>query len=257
LRNSYFAVVQLQLEQSLPNNLFVTVAYDRSRGIKAQRARDLNAPFPETGLRPFPDEGQIVQLESGLSTHQHFKATMRQRISIFNLTADCLYYHGLHDQPSTGLGLPVDSRNVWKEWGRTNDPSHTFNASVNSRLPLNVYLTTVIGARSGSRYTITTGRDDNGDGVSNDRPPGIVKNSEVGPNYFDVSFNISKAIEFRRDGSGAAGSGPRMNVFANLSNAFNMTHLGRPSGVMTSPFFRQSFNASSPRQIEVGMRFQF
>ncbi len=257
LRNSYFAVVQLQLEQSLANNLFVSVAYDRSRGIKAQRVRDLNAPFPKTGLRPFPNEGQIVQLEGGLSTHQHFKATMRQRISVFNLTADYMYYHGLHDQPSTGLSLPVDSRNVWKEWGRTNNPSHTFNASVNSRLPMDVYLTTVVGARSGTRYTITTGRDDNGDGVSNDRPPGIGKNTEVGPNYFDVSFNISKAIEFRRDGSSAAGTGPRMNVFANLSNAFNMTHLGRPSGVMTSPFFRRSFNATLPRQIEAGMRFQF
>ena len=257
LRNSYFAVVQLQLEQSLPHNIFVTVAYDRSRGIKAQRVRDLNAPFPETGLRPFPDEGQIVQLEGGLSTHQHFKATMRQRISVFNVTADYMYYHGLHDQPSTGLSLPVDSRNVWKEWGRTNNPSHTFNVGVNSRLPLDVYLTTVVGARSGRRYTITTGRDDNGDGVSNDRPEGVVKNSELGPNYFDISFNISKAIEFRGDASGAAGAGPRMNVFANLSNAFNMTHLGTPSGVMTSPFFRESFNATSPRQIEVGMRFQF
>ena len=257
LRNSYFAVVQLQLEQSLPNNLFVTVAYDRSRGIKAQRVRDLNAPFPETGLRPFPDEGQIVQLEGGLSTHQHFKATMRQRFSIFNITADYMYYHGLHDQPSTGLSLPVDSRNVWKEWGRTNNPSHSFNASFNSRLPLDVYMTTVIGARSGRRYTITTGRDDNGDGVSNDRPDGIGKNTEVGPNFFDVSFNISKAIEFRRDAPVAAGTGPRMNVFANLSNAFNKTHLGTPSGVMTSPFFRQSFNATAPRQIEAGLRFQF
>ncbi len=260
LRNPYYAVTQVQVEQSLPHNLFVTVAYDVSRGIKPLRLRDLNAPFPETGLRPFPDEGQIIQLESGLSTHQHFKTTMRQRISVFNITADYQYYHGVSDGPGTGgfQSLPVDSRDVLgKEWGRTVNPVHTFNTSVNSRLPLDVYLTTVIGARSGRRYTITTGRDDNGDGVSNDRPEGVVKNSEIGPKYFDISFNISKAIEFRRDGSSAAGTGPRMNVFANLSNAFNMTHLGTPSGVLTSPFFGRSFNATSPRQIEVGMRFQF
>ncbi len=260
LRNPYYAVAQVQLEQSLPNNLFVTVAYDVSRGIKPFRLRDLNAPFPETGLRPFPDKGQIIQLESGLSTHQHLKATMRQRISIFNFTADYLYYHGVSDSPGTGgfQALPVDSRDVLgKEWGRTANPEHTFNASVNSRLPMEVYLTTVVGARSGRRYTITTGRDDNGDGVSNDRPAGVVKSSEVGPQYFDVSFNISKSIEFAGDATGAAGTGPRMNVFANLSNAFNKTHLGTPSGVMTSPFFGKSFSATSPRQIEVGMRFQF
>ncbi len=123
--------------------------------------------------------------------------------------------------------------------------------SVNARLPLDVYLTTVIEARSGGFYTIRTGKDDNGDGVSNDRPPGVVKNSEVGPSYFDVGFNFSKAVEFNR----AAGS--QMNVFANLSNAFNIPHPGLPSGVVTSPFFMRSFNATSPRTIEFGMEFQF
>ena len=48
-----------------------------------------------------------------------------------------------------------------------------------------------------------------------------------------------------------------MNVFLNANNALNQTHLGTPSGVMTSPFFRKSFNATEPRQIEIGMRFQF
>ena len=48
-----------------------------------------------------------------------------------------------------------------------------------------------------------------------------------------------------------------MNIFANLNNAFNMTHPGTPSGVMTSPFFGRSFSASQPREIEVGMRYQF
>ncbi len=259
LRNNYFFFPQIQLEQSFPNNLFVTVSYDRARGIKQPRGRDFNAPFAETGLRPFPDVGQILQLVSGFSTHQHFKVTMRQRVSIFNIAADYLYYHGVSDQAGTGgfQALPVDSRDVSKEWGRTNNPEHTFNASINSRLPMDVYLTTVIGASTGRRYTITTGRDDNGDGVSNDRPEGVVKNSEVGPNYFDVSFNISKVIEFSRGTSSAAGTGPRMNVFANLSNAFNQTHPGTPSGVLTSPFFGTSFNATSPREIEVGMRFQF
>jgi hypothetical protein len=129
---------------------------------------------------------------------------------------------------------------------------------------LDVYLTTVIGGRSGQYYTITTGRDDNKDGVINDRPPGVKKNTEIGPGYFDVSFNFSKAFELSRsEGSlpqratSAGGAGPQMNVFANLNNAFNMTHPGTPSGVMTSPFFRRSFNATSPRTIEVGMRFQF
>ncbi len=259
LRNSYFFLPQIQLEQSFPNNLFVTVSFDRARGINQPRGRDMNAPFPESGRRPFPDVGQIIQLVSGSSLYHHFRVSMRQRVSIFNITADYQHFRGFSDQAGTGnfQALPVDSRDVKKEWGPHANPSHTFSTGVNSRLPLDVYLTTIVEARSGRRYTITTGRDDNNDGVSNDRPEGVGKNSEVAPGFFDVSFNISKAFEFNRNASGAPGTGPRMNVFANLSNAFNMTHLGTPSGVLRSPFFGRSFNATSPREIEVGMRFQF
>jgi hypothetical protein len=83
----------------------------------------------------------------------------------------------------------------------------------------------------------------------------------VGPHYFDVGFNFSKAFELNRAAAPRRGpnssTGPQMNVFANLNNAFNMTHPGTPSGVMTSPFFQKSYSATSPREIEVGMRFQF
>jgi hypothetical protein len=130
-------------------------------------------------------------------------------------------------------------------------------------LPLDVYLTTKVTARSGAAYTIFTGKDDNQDGVSNDRPTGVPKNSVYGPHYFDVSFNFSKAVQLSRgpapspSRTAPAAQGPQMNVFANLNNAFNMAHPGTPSGVMTSPFFLKSFNATNPRTIEVGTRFQF
>ena len=271
IKSPYYLVSQLTLERSLPKNLFVTVSYDINRGVKPGRTRDINAPLPETGLRPVPDQGQIVQLQSsGLSWQQHFKATMRQRFSIFNVTANYTYFHGLSDQEvgtRSGrelgkVGLPTNSYDLTQEWGNTGRPTHMFFASLNSRLPLDVYLTTAIHATSGTYYTITTGRDDNQDGAINDRPPGVPKNSEVGPHFFDVSFNVSKAFELNLGGTSlrapnAAGSGSQLNVFANLNNAFNMTHLGRPSGVMSSPFFMRSFNATYPRTIEVGMRFQF
>ena len=48
-----------------------------------------------------------------------------------------------------------------------------------------------------------------------------------------------------------------VNVFANMTNAFNRPNYGIPSGVMTSSNFGKSTNAGNPREIEVGMRFQF
>ena len=254
----YYWVSQLAVERSFPNNLFVTVAYDLSRGLNNDRIRDLNAPLPGTDVRPQPDIGQIAQYQdSGGSLHQHFKATVRQRFSIFNITADYLYFRGESDASpnarGSNIGLPANSYDLRQEWGKHENPVHTFNAGVNSRLPLDVYLTTVIEARSGRGYTVTTGKDDNNDGSINDRPAGVPKNSEVGPHFFNVSFNFSKAFAF----NGGSNSGPQLNVFANLNNAFNMTHPGTPSGVMTSRFFRKSFNATQPRTIEAGLRFQF
>jgi hypothetical protein len=269
MKAPYYISSQLTIERSLPRNLFVTFSYDVNRGIKPNRNRDINAPLPGTGIRPFPDEGQIIQLQSsGSSLQQHFKASMRQRFSIFNVSANYLYYYGFSDQEADARGsvlaLPTNSYNLRENWGNPGNARHTFNTSVNSRLPMDVYVTTTISAKSGTFYNITTGKDDNKDGVINDRPPGVPKNSALGPHYFDVGFNISKAFELNRAaaaspqrGAVTSGPGPQMNVFANLNNAFNMTHYGVPSGVMTSPFFAKSFNASSPRTIEVGMRFQF
>jgi hypothetical protein len=254
------------VERSLPRNLFVTVAYDFNRGMKPTRTRDINAPLPGTGVRPFPNEGQVIQEQSsGLSSHRHLKATMRQRFSIFNITANYTYYEGKSDGPVGGNeALPTNSYDLNQDWGNAGAGPHTFNASVNSRMPLDVDLTTTINAKSGNYYTITTGKDDNKDGIINDRPAGVPKNNVLGPHYFNVSFNFSKAFPLGRTagrqvqrGSNNADPGAQMNVFANLNNAFNMTHPGTPSGVMTSPFFGRSFNASSPREIEVGMRFQF
>jgi len=257
-----YPIGQIGVERSLPHNLFVTLTYDYVRSIDAIRARDVNAPFPDgiTGTRPNPNEGQVYQFQnSGQSKNQHLKASMRQRFSIFVVNANYTYGYGKSDQEDrrgVKYYLPVDNYDLHKEWGNTVDPRHDFTASINSKLPLNVYLTTVFKAQSGGFYTITTGRDDNKDGVSNDRPTGVVKNNEVGPGYFDVSFNFSKAYEFKRS-AGPGSTGPQMNVFANVNNALNKQHPGLPSGVMTSPFFGRSYNATSPRTMQVGVRYQF
>jgi hypothetical protein len=102
-------------------------------------------------------------------------------------------------------------------------------------------------------YSITTGMDDNGDGVTNDRPPGMRRLSRIGPTYRRVSFNISKAFRIGRSKNSASS----LSVFANASNAVNTVKLGTPSGVMTSPFFGKSTSDSNPREIEIGMRIQF
>jgi hypothetical protein len=265
LEAPYYISSSISVERSLPANLFVSISADYNRGVKLLRWRDINSPPPETGQRPFPNEGPLIQRDSrGSAKHTNVKINIRQRFSIFNITGAYTYYSGFNDEPNPQSTVLSNNYDMWSDWGHGTNPTHTFTTSVNSRLPLDVYLTTKLTARSGNYYNITTGKDDNGDGFIIDRPQGVAKNSEVGPGFFDVGFNFSKAFPLSHvpvtEGSRSArdsNSGPQINIFANVNNAFNMTHPGTPSGVMTSPFFGRSTSASSPREIEVGMRFQF
>ena len=267
LRAPYNAQSQLSLERSLPRNLFLNVTFDFNRGVNMYRNRNLNAPLPGSGLKPYPIEGHVYQLEAtGRSSAKNLRVGMRQRFSIFNVTGNYTLASVFNDVDGAGgmmgnnLILPADNYNLKADWGRAGfAQKHSFNASVNSRLPFGVFLTTAVIGNSGGHYNVTTGKDDNGDSQFNDRPEGVPRNSGHGPSFFNVNFNLSKAFSLHRavPGEKDSGGGPQMNVFINASNALNMTNFGMFSGVMTSPFFGKPTSARQAREIEAGMRFQF
>jgi hypothetical protein len=55
-------------------------------------------------------------------------------------------------------------------------------------------------------YTITTGRDDNGDTVFNDRPAGVSRNSARGADQWNVSLRLNRS--FNLGGLLGPGGGP-------------------------------------------------
>jgi hypothetical protein len=180
---------------------------------------------------------------------------MRQRFSIFNVSANYGFY-SLYGDSDGPFSTPSDNYNLKSDWGRQTQPRHQFNATVNSKFFYGVFLTGTMTTNSGTPYNITTGSDDNFDTNFNDRPAGVHRNSGTGLGYIVFNFNISKAIFFGKGGA-ATGSGTNLNVFANMTNAFNHTNFGTPSGIMTSSFFGMPTSAQEARQIEVGLRFQF
>ena len=257
----YYTSVSFAIERSFPRNLFVSASLDFQRATRLLRSRDLNAPLPGTLLdangktpRPDPSQGNVWLLESAaFSKWSGFKLSMRQRFSIFNVNASYTYQLNAGDASWDGpFSNPSNSYDLAVDWASV--PRHQFSGSVNSRLPFGVFLTTSVSVNNGNPYSITTGKDDNGDGITNDRPPGMPRLTEIGPTYRAIGFNISKAFRIGRSRNGDASN---LNMFANMSNAFNTVNRGTPSGVMTSPFFGKSTSASNPREIEVGMRFQF
>ena len=251
---------QVSVEQTLPGNARATVSYDYSRSSNRFRTVNLNAPLPGETDRPDPTQGNILELQStGRAISHRFRVDAQQRLrgltisGNYNLNHQMSDFEGIFDLPSNNYDLAAD-------WGRENDRRHRFGARVNAQLPLGIFLSLEVEAASGELYTITTGRDDNGDTESNDRLPGVPRNSETGPRFQRTDINLSKVFFLRRDagnGRGAGGAGAQVNVFANISNVLNRANLDNVSGALTSTRFGQPTSANDPRQIEVGMRFQF
>jgi hypothetical protein len=269
---TYNSISMVSLERTLFTNLLITATYDFQREFHRLRTRNLNAPYdatipgppractPDTPVdgcvKPDPDRGNIISLESTGNDYRHnLRLSVRKRFSIFNASANYQYQRQYGDVLGGGGAAASDSYDLRHDWGYSPNPHHNLNASLNARLPLGVFLTGNLYFNSRRYYTMTTGLDDNRDSNVNDRPAGIGPNSLQGPRYLNVDLNLSKAFFF--GGGQGATSGTNANVFVNLSNAFNSIHYGTPSGVLTSPSFGQSTSANDPRELEVGVRFQF
>ena len=268
LTSPYFAIGMLSIERTFFSNLQVSASYNFQREFDRMRTVNLNAPFDPTWpelracqrgqaaeecVRPYPDRGHIISLEaSGREVRHNLRLSARKRFSVFNVSGEYTLQHVRGDVQGAEGAAASDSYDPGSDWGPAPFPMHSVSTTVNARLPLGVFVTGRMDANSGRYYSVTTGEDDNRDGNVTDRPSGFGPNSMHGPKYLDVDFNISKAFFFR-----GSDTGPNVNVFVNMTNAFNHTHPGIPSGVLTSPNFGLSTSAEDPREIEMGVRFQF
>jgi len=274
LRAPYVKVGMLSVERTFAGNLFLTVTYDTQREFHRFRLRNLNAPydvtadFPrscraeqpsDTCVRPDPSRGNVLNLEpTGNEYRSTLRINLRKRFSIFNGSVNYTLQKVRADSAPGGTGdVPTDNYNLRADWGYAGGfPKHNLSTTANARLPLGLFVTGVMSTNSGRHYNITTGKDDNRDTQVNDRPPGFARNSGHAPMYLAFGFNISKAF-FLAPANNGGSVRSNLNVFANMTNAFNRTNFGTPSGVMTSPNFGKPTSAQDPREIEVGFRFQF
>lgn len=283
---------EVTIETTLDSGVVLTGSYGYVRGIRLYRERNINAPLPQCMAtmpnslltsgdkdaqyefarlcRPFPDEGNITQLEStGTSTDNRIRLGFRHRMSFLNVNGSYEFSSNYDD-----VSTPVSSYNQDAEWGPSG-ARHRVDASVNVRLPFNVNADTGFNWRSGSPYTLRTGSDNNFDTETNDRPidplTGIMvpRNSLLGPGSFVVDLQFSKSVQLRSDrveveggpiaGGGYYGqrTGVRMTIQANISNLLNKVNFQNPSGVQSSPFFGQYTRADDARKVSMQVRFDF
>jgi hypothetical protein len=107
----------------------------------------------------------------------------------------------------------------------------------------------VIG-QTGFAFNATTGRDENGDTIFNDRPSGIGYNAFKEP----VDFRLARNIRFRERNNIEL-----MGEVFNVANRLNPTGINRVFGFNPTPNanFRTVTSAENTRQFQLAIRYSF
>jgi hypothetical protein len=165
------------IDQQLNPALRFNATYTHRLGSQILRGRNLNATVD--GVRPDARFANVVEVVGDAGARFHsltlalnfIKLEWRQTFLAMN------YSLTSSETNSTGaFGLPANADQLSAEWGVTL-PRHRFGATFNMR-PTNAFGVAVnVRAQSGSPYNITTGLDDNADGVFSDRPAGVARNA--------------------------------------------------------------------------------
>ena len=197
----------LGVERQLGQNLSLQTTYQMLRGRRQIRSVNINAP-DEFGNRPDPTVGTVTQFEStGQSESDRLNFTANYRLPQRRIFMNMNYTLGrVRNHADSETSLPANSLDPDAEWGPSRqDVRHRLQGMVNVPLVFGLRGNLSMSAQSATPYTITTGRDDNGDGVSNDRPAGVGRNTERGTSTFTTNLRVSRA--FALGGQRAGGPG--------------------------------------------------
>ena len=279
------------IDETLSPRVRISATYAHTKGSGLLRGENLNAPIG--GVRPDPDFVNIVKVAADAASRQH---TLNANASVslappspalsgprwnwkrtsFNVN----YSTGRVENNTDGaFSLPFTGTPAG-EWGQVPGEirRHRFNMGINSSALKNLNANLNFNASTGTPYSITTGRDDNGDLVYNDRPAGIGRNTQWTPRQWTVNGNFfytlaigKKTVQTPggitgitiRNGvvdvttGGAAPPRYRIGISANVQNLTNHTNYTGYSGTMTSPFFLQPQNVLNTRKVDVSLNFSF
>lgn len=271
-------------DRQLTQNQRFSVNYTYGWGRGLLRGRNLNTPVD--GARPDPNFANILSLVSDAEAKTHSVnvgwnlTKLEWKRSFFFVN----YTWSKSDTNTTGaFSLPANGGNLDTEWGPSGgDVRHRGSASINLSPVTNMSLSLNARAQSGSPYNITTGRDDNRDGLFNDRPSGVSRNSARTDAQWDLGGRLSYSWGFGTRGqSGGTGGGPttiimgggggmaagfgggaadkrfRIELYLSGQNLLDRANYVGYSGVITSPFYGQPTNVMNPRRLQMGVRFGF
>jgi hypothetical protein len=271
--------------------------YMWTRGSNTLRSINVNAPVD--GVRPDATVGNITEIQStGRRASDRFTVAVNARYMPRRIVGMVMYqFAGARNYADAATALPSDSNNPDADWGPSaQDVRHRIFFNFNTPLVSGIRMGLNLQGASALPYNITTGLDDNGDTVFNDRPGGVGRNSARGASQWTANLRFNKSIPLggvrsgppnlpvppppppqsgaamnQRVGGGGPGGGDgpqmvvmegtnaryRLDLFVNVMNAFNHVNYNAFIGNQLSPFFGTATSAAPPRRIELGFSLGF
>src|SRR5262249_54692551 len=252
------------IDQTITPRIRVNATYSHIQGSRYLRGRNLNAPL--NGARPDPAFANVVEVLSDADSHVHqlftsVNMSLSTPSRLVNLprwnwrrtNVRLSYWLGKAENQTDGPFVVPPSGTLATEWGPSpGDRRHRAAVNVNTQALKNLNASISLAGNTGQPYTITTGFDDNGDSIFNDRPFGVGRNTVRTPSQWTWSSHVSYSIplgappsaiqEHGRDGgdrSTAQNARYRLTFTVAITNLTNRANFVGYSGVRTSPFFEQ------------------
>lgn len=274
------------VEHEFPQHWHAQVNLYLARAWNDLRSRNINAPLPQSatqtnpsGTRPGAPDLNLYQYQQtgGLGGNVLFAGVDQHSFKKLQIFAGYIHMN-LRTNADTAALFPQSTYTDAGEYARpTWEATHQFIAFTNYVFPFGVVLSNQFNAASGVPFNVTTGFDNNGDGIFNDRPrfapqsdatavstpfglltstgtatsgAGIARNAGTLPWNVHLDSNLSREFKLHREGRSLA-----VNIRStNLLNHTNVTAVG---GVLGSPLFNRAYLADPGRRIEAGLRFAF
>jgi hypothetical protein len=246
------------------------------------RSRNLNAPLDGSpdGPRPLQPNLNLFQFQQTgrLGGNVLFVGVDQHSLKRLQIFAGYIRMD-LRGDADSDTFFPQSSFSDRGEIARPSwEATHQLIAFTNYVLPRAVNLSFQFNAASGLPYNVTTGFDNNGDGVFNDRPAfssassttvyntsfgalspegaGTPINRNAGTLPWNVHLDSNLSRTFRLPHK-AGKEGHSLALNLRSTNLLNHTNVLAVGGVLGSPLFGQAYQADPGRRIEAGLRWSF
>ena len=271
LRIPYTLQYSIGVERQVTKKSTFSATYVGSRGIDLFRSTDANAPLPGSLVRPNPAIGQERRMESesylkGNALELTFRGAPSKLFSgqvqytlskTYNNTSGITYF-------------PGNSLNPAADWARSdNDRRHKFDL-LGSMHPSKLFsLGVALSLYSGRPVNVTTGGDQNGDGITNDRPlvgtgaALLARNTLHGPGMANLDINLAHDFVLSKKQKEHRTLTVAVNSFNVLNHRNDTTYLG-VCGAATitaagcpATFFGHAVSALPARRMQLNLEFKF